>query len=217
MIIVIQCAARKSPEAGHLRTRDGQEVLFVADPDVAPESSACAHARPDDVFDTGKPWRTVLRKYNAEPHGDPHGLLPAWRLYENPVYRLLKERCGLEGFYILSAGWGLIRSDFLTPAYDVTFSAGAEKYKRRRKSDSYHDFNMLSEENAEDIVFFGGKDYVNLFCALTERAGGIRYLWFNSKVAPNAPGCELRRFHTRTRTNWHYECARAFVEGKIQV
>ncbi len=217
MILVIQCAARKNPEAGHLRTRDGQEVLFVADPGLAPEGSACAHARPDDVSGTGATWRTVLREYNAESRGDPHGLLPAWRLYENPVYRLLKEHCGPEGFYILSAGWGLIRSDFLTPAYDITFSARAEKYKRRRKRDLYHDFSMLPEETAEDIVFFGGKDYVNLFCALTERVRGTRYLWFNLKVAPNAPGCELRRFHTRTRTNWHYECARAFVEGKIQV
>jgi len=141
---------------------------------------------------------------------------PAWRLYENPVYRLLKEHCGFEGFYILSAGWGLIRSDFLTPAYDITFSPRSEKYKHRRKRDSYHDFNMLPEETAEDIVFFGGKDYVGLFCALTERVRGTRYLWFNSKVAPKAPGCELRRFHTRTRINWHYECARAFIAGKIQ-
>ena len=219
MIIVIHCAARKNPEAGHLRTRGGQEVLFVADPGLAPNDSNISYAHPDDVADAGLTWRDVLREYNAEPRGNPHSLLPAWRLYGNPVYRLLEEHCGPEGFYILSAGWGLIRSDFLTPAYDITFSAGAEKYKRRRKRDSYHDFNMLPEEIAEDedIVFFGGKDYVNLFCALTERVRGTRYLWFNSKNPPNAPGCELRRFHTRTRTNWHYECARAFIAGKIQV
>lgn len=217
MIIVIQCAARKNPEAGHLRTRDGQEVLFVADPDLAPNNPDCTYARPDDVSDIGKPWGAMLREYNAEPLGNPHGLLPAWRLYENPVYRLLKEHCGWQGFYILSAGWGLIRSDFLTPAYDVTFSLSAEKYKRRRKKDQYDDFNMLPKETGDDIVFFGGKDYVSLFCALTEGTKGIRHLWYNSKNPPKAPGCVLRRFHTRTRINWHYECARAFVEGKIQI
>ena len=73
---------------------------------------------------------------------------------------------------------------------------------------------MLVKETEEDIVFFGGKDYVGLFCALTEGVKGTRYLWCNSKSAPKAPGCVLRRFHTKTRTNWHYECARAFIEGK---
>ena len=217
MIVVIQCAARKNPEAGYLRTRDGRKVLFVADPDLAPNNPDCAYARPDDVSDAGKPWRTTLREYNAEPRGNPHGFLPAWRLYENPVYELLKDHCGPERLYILSAGWGLIRSDFLTPAYDITFSPGADAYKRRRKRDSYDDFNMLPEQTEEDIVFFGGKDYVGLFCGLTENVKGRRYIWFNSKSPPKAPGCVLRRFHTKTRINWHYQCAKAFIEGNIQV
>ena len=33
MIIVIQCAASKKPDAGHLQRCDGRKVLFVADPD----------------------------------------------------------------------------------------------------------------------------------------------------------------------------------------
>ncbi len=217
MILVIQCAARKRPEAGYLRGRDERKVMFVADPGIAPNDPNCSYARPDDVSDTGKPWRTMLSEYNADPCDNPHGLLPAWRLYENPIYRLLAEHCGPERFYILSAGWGLIQSDFLTPVYDVTFSPGAERHKRRRKNDPYDDFNMLVKETEEDIVFFGGKDYVGLFCALTDGARGTRYLWCNSKSAPKAPGCVLRRFHTKTRTNWHYECARAFIEGKIQL
>ena len=169
------------------------------------------------VSDTGKPWRTILREYNADPGHNPLGLLPAWKLYKNATYELLADHCGPERFYILSAGWGLIRSDFLTPAYDITFSPGAERHKRRRKKDQYDDFNMLAKETGEDIVFFGGKDYVSLFCALSEGVKGSRHVWYNSKSAPKAPGCVLRRFHTRTRTNWHYECARAFIEGKIQL
>ena len=217
MILVIQCAARKRPEAGHLRTLDGRKVMFIADPGAAPDGVSHAYARPDDAFDTGKSWRTILREYNAVPGHNPLGLLPAWRLYENPIYELLADHCGLKRFYILSAGWGLIRADFLTPAYDITFSPGAEKDKRRRKKDQYDDFNLLPQETGEDIVFFGGKDYVGLFCALSEGVKGTRYLWCNSKSAPKAPGCVLQRFHTKTRTNWHYECARAFIEGKIQL
>ena len=57
--------------------------------------------------------------------------------------------------YILSAGWGLINSEFLTPYYDITFSAAADNYKRRRKADTYRDFCMLPEDVDELIVFFG--------------------------------------------------------------
>ncbi len=217
MILVIQCAARKNPEAGYLHGQDGRKVMFVADPNAAPGGASQVYARPDDVAEAGATWRAMLSEYNSNPRDNPYGLLPAWRLYENPVYRLLKEHCGLERFYILSAGWGLIRSDLLTPVYDITFSPRADAYKRRRKKDQYEDFNMLPDETGDDVVFFGGKDYVGLFCALTEGVNGTRYIWCNSKSAPKAPGYTLRRFHTKTRTNWHYECARAFIEGKIQV
>ena len=217
MILVIQCAARKNPDAGWLRKRDGRKMMFVADPGAAPNNAIYSYARPDDVSDTRKSWRTILREYNADPGHNPLGLLSTWKLYKNAIYELLADHCGPERFYILSAGWGLIRADFLTPAYDITFSPGAEKDKRRRKKDQYDDFNLLPQETGEDIVFFGGKDYVGLFCALSEGVKGTRYLWCNSKSAPKAPGCVLQRFHTKTRTNWHYECARAFIEGKIQL
>ena len=44
MFLVIQCAARKNPEAGCLRKRDGKEVVFVADPDAAPGGVSHAYA-----------------------------------------------------------------------------------------------------------------------------------------------------------------------------
>ena len=213
MIVVIQCAAKKKPDAGHLRRRDGQKVLFVADPETAPAGVTHAHARPDDIFDAGMSWRASLLEYNDNPGNNPLGLLPAWQLYQNPAYELLADHCGRERLYILSAGWGLIAADFLTPSYDITFSASADKYKRRRKKDRYDDLRMLPAATAEPVVFFGGKDYVDLFCALTAGVKGPRHLFYNSANTPDAPGCVLQRFHTSTRTNWHYECAKAFVEG----
>ena len=201
MIVVIQCAARKKPDAGCLCRLDGRKMMFVADPDAAPASVTQAYARPDDASDTGTSWRTILREYNADPGNNPRRLFPAWQLYENRTYGLLAEHCGPERLYILSAGWGLIRADFLTPAYDITFSPNADMYKRRRKNDEYDDMRMLPTETTAPIVFFGGKDYVDLFCALTEGVKGSRYLWHNSVNEPHAPSCTVRRFHTTTRTN----------------
>ena len=142
MIVVIQCAAGKKPDAGHLLGTDGRKVMFVADPDavltrsqIPPGRSSgvtYAHARPDDISDTGKSWRTILREcnreYGADPGGNPHGLLPAWQLYQHPIYKCLAGRYGLKRLYILilSAGWGLIPADYLTPVYDITFTAGAD-------------------------------------------------------------------------------------------
>ncbi|MCZ6860067.1 MAG: hypothetical protein O7I42_07295, partial [Alphaproteobacteria bacterium] len=93
----------------------------------------------------------------------------------------------------------------------------ADKYKRRRKIDRYDDLCMMPADNGQPVVFFGGKDYVSLFCSLTERINGQRHVYYNSANAPDAPGCLLTRFNTTTRTNWHYECAKAFIEGEIGI
>ena len=219
MIAVIQCAGGKRPGAGHLRTCDGQKVMFVANPDRAPEGESHVYARPDDISDTGKSWRTVLREYNEDPGDNRHGLFPAWQLYKHPTYKILADHCGLDRLYILSAGWGLIPAAFLTPKYDITFSAARNvaSFKRRNRSGNYRDFRMLPPDVTDQIAFFGGKSYVSFFCQLTSDVKGPRHLFCNSIQAPVAPDCALQRFYTRTRTNWHYECAKAFVEGGIQL
>jgi hypothetical protein len=85
----------------------------------------------------------VLLAYNRNPGNNPLGLVPAFELYANETYRSLVEQCGTENTYILSAGWGLINAAFLTPYYDITFSAAADPYKRRMripmKADSVSD------------------------------------------------------------------------------
>jgi hypothetical protein len=92
MIAVIQCAATKRCDAGHLRQRDGTKVMFVADPAKAPADSECLFVRPDDVSDSGATWRQVLAEYNANPANNPFRLLRAFELYKNAAYRgLVKE------------------------------------------------------------------------------------------------------------------------------
>jgi hypothetical protein len=119
------------------------------------------------------------------------GLCSAWQLYENKAYGK-----------ILSAGWGPIRADFLTPGYDITFSQSADSYKRRRKADIYQDFRMHRICSDDDIVFFGGKDYQKLFCALTDSNKGRRTVFYNSATVPDVGDCRVERFQTATKTNW---------------
>jgi hypothetical protein len=214
MIVVIQCAASKRAEAGHFRTKEGKRILFVAHPNQAPATENTIYARPDDPSDQGPPWRALVLEYNKDKATNPFNLMPAFELYDNETYRRLVEKFGLEKTYILSAGWGLIQAAFLTPAYDITFSAAADSYKRRRRGDSYRDLCMLPTDSEEPVMFFGGKDYVPFFAALAARTRGAKTVYYNSSVAPDAPGCALRRFETTTRTNWHYECAKAFIRER---
>jgi hypothetical protein len=213
LIVVIQCAASKRSTAGHLQTTDGQPVLFVANPLIAPDQKGLTYRRPDDRTEGGETGRELLLRYNQSPGENALGLLPAYQLYSNDVYHRLVNWFGIEKTFILSAGWGLINASLLTPAYDITFSASADEYKRRRKNDGYNDFKMIPAACEEEVVFLGGKDYLPLFCSLTGALTCRRTAFYNSSSAPNAPGCHLTRFATKTRTNWHYECARELLNN----
>ena len=213
MKVVIQCAASKDHSAGTMRTKDGKVVLFVANPHIAPATSNQVFARPDDRADDGRRWRDHVLDYNFNSSRNPHGLLPAWRLYQPKCYRKLVERLGADNVFILSAGWGLIRADFLTPVYDITFSSQADPFKRRKARDQYDDFNMLGTRGNESVAYFGGKDYLRLYEALTQVYPGKRIVVFNSVHQPKTEGVEFARFETTTHTNWHYEAVDAFLNG----
>lgn len=216
MIAIIQCAASKQEEAGRLVTADGRPVKFVADPDAALLDESVVYARPDDLSDRGGSWREVLFEYNKK-RDNPLKLLKAWQLYDNPAYGRLVSKCGVDNVYVLSAGWGLIRADFLTPDYDITFSyvKPEQRYKRRGRDDRYNDFCMLPQDTREPIVFFGGKGYLPLFASLTSSIRAPKTVFYNSDKVPEMPGCVLKRFETRTRTNWHYSCVDAFVDDEV--
>jgi hypothetical protein len=224
MIVIIQCAGSKRADAGYLRTADGRKVMIVADPSRGPRGEGVLYARPDDVSDYGATWREFLVAYNRSPGRNALALLPACELYRNDIYRRLTTdpRFGRHKTYILSAGWGLLSADFLTPAYDITFSPSAKKseqrYKWRSKSDSYRDLCLLLDGLEEDIVAFCSKEYVPLLCRLTAGTKGKRVLFYNSALPPAAPGYTLLRFQEATRsTNWQYDCANAFLEGSARV
>jgi hypothetical protein len=214
MIVVIQCAASKRPNAGSLKTRSGRDVLFVADPTLAPRSDTHVFAHPDDLAEDGKSWRQHLVDYN-ESGTNPLGLAKAFELYENPAYGELVRKLGVENVFILSAGWGLIRGDFLTPQYDITFSTAVKKdapWKFRHRRHVFRDLNQLPNDTRAPVFFFGGKDYIPLFSTLSRSIAAERTIVYNSDTPPKEPGCKIERFETTMKTNWHYSAARRFVE-----
>lgn len=217
MIIVVQCAGTKQPTAGHLRTMDGKKVMFVAHPESAPDTPHILYAHPDGPSDQFGTWRDVLQRHNKEEVDNDWSLLPALDLYSNNVYAQLAKQVGYQKSFILSAGWGLVRGDYLLPSYDITFSRSADTYKKRGTMDVYRDFHMLTDDTDEPIYFFGGKDYVPLFCELTRSARGLRTVFFNSRTQPNAPGCQLEQVTTSARTNWHYSCIKRFIDSHPRV
>ena len=190
---------------------DGRLVFFVAEPTMAPDNPSVLYRRPDDYFDDHHTFRDVVREYNLRPDENPWNLLPAWQLYSHPVYGELAHRLGIANLFILSAGWGLIKADLLTPNYDITFSASAERYKRRAKRDRYEDFQQLPIADVDRVVFAGGKDYIPMFLSLTNDLDVDRVVFFNSVNALGAPSARFVRYETNTRTNWHYEWARSWA------
>ena len=216
MIFVIQCAGSKQKGAGTLRRANGSPVMFVAKPEEMPDRREYVYAHPDNISETGVSWREELVEYNRNPGSNPLNLLPAWQLYRNPAYSRLVRAYSPDRVYILSAGWGLINAEFLTPTYDITFAASGESGIRRSKSVRFKDLCLLPEASTEPIVFFGGRNYVPMFCELTRRFDCRKIVFYNSSNL-RAPGCQLQRFETTLKINWHYQCANQFMDGAIKV
>lgn len=222
MHVVIQCAATKCPEAGTFRTADGRWVAFVADPAAAPSAPDTLYAHPDDLSDQpSATWRQRVEAENAPGGANSWGLLPAGDLYRPRIYRALVERYGRERVFILSAGWGLVRADWLLPTYDIALSSSAEAHHRRRGVDGYQDWvsSNLQQATGPDVVFLGGRAYLPLFERLTARYGGRRLVFFPQvgpkAAAPTTSGCTTQAYITSQRTNWHYACAEALLDGRI--
>lgn len=216
MKIVIQCAAKKYPDAGYMQDSDGKTVIFVAAPELIQGKNNYVYQKPDEFTQDNMSWRQKLLQYNNQG-SNPLNLFPAYKLYMNSTYKELVAKYGADNIFILSAGWGLINADYLTPKYDITFTSSKDKYKNRNKSDNYNDFCFLPNNCDDDLVFFGGKDYLPLFSKLTGNYHGKKFVFYNLKTVPEIEGCQLIKFETTTRTNWHYECAKAFMNGAIKI
>lgn len=163
MKVVIQCSATKDKGAGTF-THDCRCVKFVAHPELYPAGDDLVPFRPDDLIPRRQEsWRDQLVAYNASG-ANPDRLVKAGHLYSASAYGALQQHVGNVNMFILSAGWGLVRSDYLLPDYDITLKSGVEPWKRRHMGrDRFRDFNHLADADIgpdETLYFFGGKDYL---------------------------------------------------------
>jgi hypothetical protein len=218
-IVVIQCSASKKKEAGTFLSGNKQ-VRFVARPGDFRGSRFEIAFRPDDVIpDRAFTWREYLIPNDGSvPTTAP--LLQAGDLYDRPIYRQLVDVLGAANVFILSAGWGLVRSDFILPTYDITFSnsRGVDKWKRRKQGDSFHDLAQLTPNDVKPatcINFFGGKDYLPLYYELTRKLDAEKVIHHASDNIPKLVGYRYVKFRANY-TNWHYQCAAEFLDSKIR-
>lgn len=119
----------------------------------------------------------------------------------------------------MSAGWGLVNSEFKLPKYDISFSTSDNK-KRKNNINTppiYNDFNQLEVSCEDDIVYVGGKDYLNLFYKLTKNLPNRKIIYYNSNNAPKEHNGNYRyiKFIIKYTRHWHYQLAKDFCNGII--
>src|SRR5262249_42149796 len=192
-------------------------IEFVADPDHRDlrrkaQSSVC-YQRPDDASDIGfGTWRETLTAYN-EGKSNPLNLLQASDLYEHDVYRRLVTAFDPLDIFILSAGWGLIRSTFLTPYYNITFSnCKGKPWTKRKLNEPWQDFNHLRDTGVladEEVHFFGGHDYLEFFYALTQPLPATKIIHY--KMPERREGYTYEAYATPRNQNWHYAPVQDFI------
>jgi hypothetical protein len=216
MKIIIQCAGDKQPSQNYKGFhQDGQYIKkFLAHPNA--DHLHCAH--PDFECTNGVTWRDTLAQYNQQNgFNNPQHLSQAYELYRPAAYSNLVAEFGVKNVYILSAGWGLIRADYLIPDYDITFSANAEPHQRRRSNDYYNDFNHLAG-NTEPLIFLGGISYQPLLFQLTQQLDCDIRLVFRAAKTPALPKNAKARYMTRyfdtpQLINWHYAAGNALIQN----
>lgn len=200
--VVMICASDKNV-GGDLKY-NGQKIKFYAQSNIANNEFLPDNQIPNMEIT----WRDFVIA-NQYPKSIP---LRAYELYKSKVYRLLysafKDR-----FFILSAGWGLVRADLRLPNYDITFSNSSKIEKKKKRvynKPPYIDFNHFDNLNDnEDIIYIGGKDYLPLFYNLTQNLKNRKIIFWKAKDTP-MPQVNLNTFifkyyKTSKNQNWYYE------------
>ena len=176
---------------------------------------------PDEIMNDGiTPWREYLNKNQSDAN-----LKKAYELYKpknTGIYTRMYNKY-LNRFFILSAGWGLVKSDFKLPNYDITFSTDKKSPKNTRRNQNmnmlpiYIDFNQLIVNINDDIIYVGGEKYLELFYKLTRNLPNRKIIYYNLKNNPKPlfGNYLYRRYFIKYSTNWHYELAEKIANGII--
>jgi len=240
-IVIIQCAGRKNQGFWTWR---GQKLVFVANKAkylISHPSSDCVPCEPDDLVSGSDDltWRRLLLEYyqtkcRSPVIQDADELVQAWQLYTHPIYRSLAEgrKCSRASMFILSAGWGLVNADYRLPPYNITFSRapGTPAYARIGAAELWSKVQQLCGNPLIDVVdrnttihFFGGEQYRSLLYYYMDTVSGTKVVYHIGDIRPRESSQRPHGYvftqytpkNPELRTNWHYECARRFIEGGL--
>lgn len=180
---------------------------------------------PDEIMNNGiMSWRDYLIQNQNDQN-----LLSAYQLYVPrtfPFVYLDLYNKYKTNFYILSAGWGIVNSEFRLPKYDITFSNTAQPKNKRNNNliePIYNDFYQLTVNDDEDIIFIGSKDYLELFYQLTQNLPNRKIIYHYGTALPLDIVLPNQTFLYRQylpenpndKRNWHYELAYKISNGII--
>ena len=127
-----------------------------------------------------------------------------------------------ENVFILSAGWGLVRADYLLPDYNITFSKRQnvpQESRRGKRESGWSDFNQLrdSVEVSEEVHYFGGQDYLDLFYSLSALdIQRNKFVIHHKAILVHRNGYQYDQYIGNVKTNWHYPAAAEFIR-KVRV
>jgi hypothetical protein len=182
------------------------KITFTNNPSLA-------HERHPDALMTNSnfTWRKHLNKCQNEK-----SLLKAYELYSHPRYHQLHNKFNKD-FFILSAGWGLVKSEFKLPNYDITFSdknntlAKTIRKINIKTEPIYKDYNQI-KDNGDDILFLGTPNYIPLFIRLTQNLDCHKIIYYKNEQAfqylPLANDTfEFRYYNSKARQKWYYSLA----------
>jgi hypothetical protein len=222
-IPVLCCSSKKNKDWFSYK---GQDIKFVASPQIALKDEFTYYKPDDPIPGENRTWRDLVLNGQNDPKLD---LVPAYELYSRDIYRDLYLEFG-NRFYILSAGWGIIRADFKIPAYDITYSTApkAPKYAKRKDNHGWKDINHLTVDVSakkfkpdSEVILFAGSDYVSPFCAMVQSIPYPPYrktiVYKSEKVrrmSEQRPEFHYEFFKTSNNTGWVYEAAASKILNK---
>jgi hypothetical protein len=209
-----------------------ETIKFFASPDMAPKDFRFTyHGLDDKIRNENRTWRELTVNGQNDPSLN---LIKAYHLYKPKAFSSIYENLYKKfnhSFYILSAGWGIIRADFRIPAYNITFSTAPSvpKYAQRSVDDVWPDINHLKEDVDNEkyapdskIILFAGKDYLPYFRRMTKSIPKKKLivLYYEKNPAEKEGffyNCKYDGFRylyyktTENPRNWHYKAAHNFL------
>jgi hypothetical protein len=216
-IPVLVCSGPKTKDGFCYK---GQAVKFAASPQTAPRDEFAYYKPDDSIPGQNKTWRNLVVNGQNDPELD---LVPAYLLYSPDIYRDFYKKFGSR-FYILSAGWGVIRADFKIPAYDITYSTGPNVPKHAKRNDNYgwKDINHLKEDSVKfdsdsEVILFASSTYVSPFCDMAQSIPYKKKILYRSQKITQRQGFVYEYYQTNRRTNWYYEAAGKFLNENKQL